>query len=85
MKRYNWTSAYVAAIEEHDREELQVRIGLAKKMMTERFSVLLNRYMTSGEYDEFRRLRDARRALDLLERVSNGGELFAPEARRKSA
>ena len=27
MNHYSWTSAYVAAIEEHDRVELQKRIG----------------------------------------------------------
>ena len=85
MKRYTWTSAYVAAIEEHDRAELQLRIELARKMMTERFSVLMNGYMALREYEEFRRLRDARRALDLLERVSNDGNLFEPEEARKSA
>ena len=85
MKRYSWTMAYVAAIEEHNRAELQTRIGLARSMMTERFSVLMNGYMSTGEYEEFRRLRDARRALDLLERVSNDGNLFEPEQRRKSA
>jgi hypothetical protein len=85
MKRYSWTSAYVAAIEEHDYAELQIRIGLARKMMTERFFVLMNRYMTTREYEEFRKLRDAHGTLELLEVVSNGGNLFELEAQRKSA
>jgi hypothetical protein len=41
--------------------------------------------MTSGEYEEFQRLREARRALDLPERVANDGELFEPEEWRKLA
>lgn len=85
MKHYGWTSEYVAAIEEHDRAELQRRIAIARKLMSERFSSLMDRSMTVGEHEEFHRLRDARRALDLLERVSNGGDLFGPEEWRKSA
>jgi len=84
MKRYGWTTEYVAAVEEHDGAELQRRIAIARKLMLERFSSLINRSMSAGEYEEFRRLRDARRALDLLERVSSGGDLFEPE-QRKSA
>ncbi len=85
MKRYSWTSAYVAAIEEHDHAELQARIGVARRMMTDRFSFLMNRYMTTREYEEFQKLRQAHRALELLERVSNGGNLFTPEKRKKCA
>ena len=85
MKRYGWTSEYIAAIEEHDRAELQRRIAIARTLMSERFSALMDRSMSDGENEEFQRLRDARRALDLLERVSNDGELFEPEERRKSA
>lgn len=85
MKRYGWTSEYVAAIEEHDRGELQRRISIVRKLMSERFAALADRAMTNEEYEEFRRLRDARRALDLLERVSNDGELFEPEEWRQSA
>lgn len=85
MKRYGWTSEYIAAIEEHDRAELQMRIAIARRLMSERFSTLMDRSMSDGEYEEFRRLRDARRALDLLERVSNDGELFETEEWRKSA
>ena len=85
MKRYRWTSAYMAAIEEHDRAALQVRIGLARRMMTDRFSVLMNGNMTTREYEEFRKLREAHRSLELLERVSNGGKLFTQEKRKKCA
>ena len=85
MKRYSWTSEYVAAIEEHDRGELQKRIGVVRRLMSERFATLIDRSMTNGEYEEFRRLRDARRALDLLERVSNDGDLFESDEWQKSA
>jgi hypothetical protein len=85
MKRYSWTAAYVAAIEEHDQIELQKRIGIARTMMSERFSALINGSLSNGEIEEFRRLRDARRALDLLERVSNDQDVLEPESRNKSA
>lgn len=85
MKSYSWTSAYVAAIEEHDRIELQKRIGIARELMSERFSALVGGSMTNGEHEEFRELCNARRALDLLERVSNDGDLFELEEQKESA
>ena len=85
MKSYSWTSEYVAAVEEHDYAELQRRIAIARRLMSDRFSALMDRSMTDGEYEELRQLRDARRALDLLERVSNDGNLFEAETQRPAA
>jgi hypothetical protein len=85
MIRYSWTSAFVAAIEEHDRVKLQKRIGAATRVMRQRSSALLAHGMTNRERDEFRRLCDARRALDLLHRVSNDVDLFTPDEQPKSA
>lgn len=85
MNQYSWTSAYTAAIEEHDRIALQKRIGEARKTMAERLSGLVAGSMANGESEEFQRLCDARRALDLLERVSNNVDLFPPSEMWKSA
>ena len=85
MNNYGWTLAYVAAIEEHDRAELQKRIGEARKLMLERLPKLIGGTMADGNTEEFRSLRDARRALDLLERVSNDVDLLGPQEMSKSA
>ena len=85
MNQYSWTSAYTAAIEERDRVTLQKQIRNARKVMAERLSRLVTGSMANGESEEFQRLCDARRALDLLERVSNNVDLFPPPEMRKSA
>jgi hypothetical protein len=85
MNQYGWTPAYVAAIEEHDRVVLQQRIGAARQLMSERLSRLISHPMTHVESEEFRRLCDCRRALDLLERVSNDIDLFPAQEYGRSA
>ncbi len=85
MNHYSWTSAYVAAIEEHDRVELQKRIGAARKLMSERLSTLVGGSMTNAESEEFRCLCDARRALDLLQRISNDVDLIPFDEEKTSA
>lgn len=85
MKCYSWTPAYVAAIEEHDRVALQKRIGIARHLMSERLAMLGVAFVTNSDSEEFQRLCDACRCLDLLERVSNGNDLFARPEERESA
>ncbi len=74
MSAYLWTPTFLSVLEEHDRIKLQKKIASAKSEIMARHSELRSSSDgTAAQREEFERLCDARRILDLLKHVSSDG------------
>ena len=72
MGAYVWTPTFLSVLEEQDRIKLQKKIASARSEIITRHSELMaSSDGTDARREEFERLCDARRILDLLQQVSN--------------